>query len=121
MKTAITIILIALSIGLFAQDSEKIRVARLAVKTAIEAEEKAKFEVNFKEVSPDTLTTKRGVIFIAKKDNTTYYYIKVGAKNYLIDSFDVNLKVNGENYNERSENDTVKLYGDKGVILFTIQ
>ncbi len=121
MKTAITIILITLSIGLFAQDSEKIRVARLAVKTAIEAEEKAKFEVNFKEVSPDSLTTKRGVIFIAKKDSITYYYIKVGAKNYLIDSFDMNLKVNGENYNERSEWDGIKIYGDKGVVLFKIQ
>jgi len=109
------------TITALAQENEKIRVARLAVKTAVEAEEKAKFETYFKEISPDSLDVKRGIIFMGKYNGKTCYYIKVGNKNYLIDSFDVNLKISDVIYNERSEGDTVKCYADKGVILYTIQ
>lgn len=121
MKNTLLIIALFLTISGMAQESEKIRVARLAVKTAIEAEEKAKFETYFKEVSPDSLDVKRGIIFMGKYNGKTCYYIKVGNKNYLIDSFDVNLKISDVIYNERSEGDTVKCYADKGVVLFTIQ
>ena len=119
-----TILIIALSlivISGIAQESEKIRVARLAVTNAIEAEEKAKFETYFKEVNPDTLDLKKSVLIMAKDSGKTYFYLKSGAKNYLIDSFDCNITINGVIYNIRSEDDTIKLYGDKGVVLYTIQ
>ena len=121
MKNTLLIIALFLTISGMAQESEKIRVARLAVKTAVEAEEKAKFETYFKEISPDSLDVKRGIIFMGKYNGKTCYYIKVGNKNYLIDSFDVNLKISDVIYNERSEGDIVKCYADKGVVLFTIQ
>jgi hypothetical protein len=119
-----TILIIALSlitlIGL-AQEGEKIRVARLAVKTAIEAEEKAKMEANFIEFNPDSLTTKKNILFMGKKDSLVFYYIKIRNKCYLLEGFDMNMKLNGETYNLRTEGDSIKCYADKGVILYTIQ
>lgn len=104
-----------------AQESEKIRVARLAVKTAIEAEEKAKMEANFIEFNPDSLTTKKNILFMGKKDSLVFYYIKIGTKCYLLEGFDMNMILNGETYNLRTEGDSIKCYADKGVILYTIQ
>ena len=121
MKKVLLIIALFLTVSGMAQESEKIRVARLAVKTAIEAEEKAKFETYFKEVTPDTLDLKKSVLIMAKDNGKTYFYLKSGNKNYIIDSFDCNVTIEGVIYNIRSEGDTIKLYGDKGVILYTIQ
>ena len=119
MRTKLLIIALFLTISGLAQD--KISVARLEVKTAIEKVEKLKMGMNFASIIPDSLTTKKGVIWVGKDDSTTVYYLKVGAKNYKIDSFDCNLKMNGETYNIRSEGDSIKCYGDKGVVLFSIQ
>lgn len=120
MKTIFLSIVLMLSLTAFGQDS--ISIAKLQVTTAIEKIEKLKMQINFLPVNPDSISTKKGVIWIGK-DNSgkTVYFLKVRAKNYKIDSFDCNLKMNGEIYNIRTEGDSIKCYGDKGVVLFSIQ
>lgn len=120
MKTIFLSIILMLSLSSFGQDS--ITIAKLQVTNAIEKVEKLKMKINFLPINPDSISTKKGVIWIGK-DNSgkTTYYLKVGAKNYKIDSFDCNITMNGEIYNIRTEGDSIKCYGDKGVVLFSIQ
>jgi hypothetical protein len=125
MKTIITIFFAVLSISTFSQDQTKInnfKAKKIAAKTAIEQEEHARMELNFKEISPDTLDFKKQFIFIAKKDSNIFCYMKIKNKCYKINWLDANVMMEFNSiYNIRFENDSIVIYGDKGVKLFSIQ
>lgn len=125
MKTIITIFFAVLSISTFSQDQTKInnfKAKKIAAKTAIEQEELARMELNFKEINPDTLDFKKQFIFMAKKDSNVFCYMKIRAKYYQINWIDANVMMEYNSiYNIRFENDSIAIYGDKGVKLFSIQ
>ena len=124
-KIILTIAIIALSISVFAQDSIKAATFNtkvLKARTATQEVEAARMDMNFQAVNPDTLDVKKAVIWMAKEGDQVFYYIKVKAKFYKINWVDINcLMQNQAIYNMRSEGDSLIMYGDKGVKLFSIQ
>ena len=93
----------------------------LKARTAIQEEEIARMEFNFTEINPDTLDSKKPVIYIAKDGNQFFAYLKVKTKYYRIDWFDANLDMKEMIYNLRQEGDSLILFGNKGVKLISIQ
>ena len=123
-KVILVIAIIALGCSAFAQDSIKavtLQTKILKARTAIQEEEIARMEYDFVEINPDTLDSKKPVIYIAKDDSSVFCYLKVKTKYYRIDWFDANLDMKEMIYNLRQEGDSLILFGNKGVKLISIQ
>jgi len=121
-KVTITLLFAMCFILAFSQTKEERLKAKLTeAKTAIEASELIRMEINFKPINPDTLTITKGVIYMGTKKGKNVFYLKVGKSFYQLDRFYADLTLNGQNYNLRTENDTIKCRGDQNVILFKIE
>ena len=124
MRTALIILALALTIGVKAQDSTKVATLQTKIikaRNAVQEEEIARMEYNFVEINPDTLDSKKAVIYIAKDDSGVFCYLKAKAKYYKINWFDANLDMREMIYNLHQEGDSLILYGNKGVKLISIQ
>jgi hypothetical protein len=123
-RIVILLAILALGCSAFAQDSIKVATLQtkiLKARTAIQEEEIARMEYNFVEINPDTLDSKKAVIYIAKDGNEFFAYLKVKTKYYRIDWFDANLDMKEMIYNLRQEGDSLILVGNKGIPLISIQ
>jgi len=123
-KVFLVIAILSFGFSSFAQDRIKavtLQTKILKARTAIQEEEIARMEYNFTEINPDTLDSKKPVIFIAKEDSQVFCYVKIKAKFYKIDWFDANLDMKEMIYNLRQEGDSLILFGNKGIKLISIQ